>query len=134
MAMAPLMALMAAGEIFASIPSSAAQSFWPSSRQRQNFTASAGTNNGAPASFEAVAIILKIPARSASGTDRLMSTCEPSCDSRAAKLALFKPMTPEAASTLSHGNCGTAAGASGFGSGGGMLASTLKKVFALNQP
>src|SRR5271155_254774 len=133
-AMAALRLLNAAGEIFPSMVSSAAQSFWPSARQRQNFTASAGTNSGALASLGEVAIILKRPVRSASGTDKKKSISEPLCDSRAAKLALFNPIAPEAASVLSHGICGTGLGASGFGSGGGMPASTLKKVFALNQP
>ena len=66
------------------------------------------------ASFGAAAIILKRPVRSASGADKKKSTCEPSCDSRQAKLALFKPITPDAASALSHGNLRHRAGRVGI--------------------
>src|ERR1700728_3477176 len=134
MAMSEFKLVNAPGEMSASIVCKVSHDFWLSTRQRQNFTASAGTNGGGLALFGAAARILKIPARLLSGAARKKSTCEPSCDSRRAKLALFNPIAPDAARTLSHGICGIGLGASGFGSAGGIRDSTVKKVFALNQP
>ena len=51
MSMTELRLASATGEMSPSIFSSVAQDCWPSTRQRQNFTASAGTNGGGLASF-----------------------------------------------------------------------------------
>ena len=50
-----------------------------------------------------------------SGAARNKFSCAPSCDSRQLKLALFKPIRPDASKILSHGICGMGLGASGFG-------------------
>ena len=90
---------------------------------------------GGFASFGAAAIILKmpVPAGFRRGEEEIQ-LCSRHAIRDQAKVALFNPIKPEALKTLSHGICGIGLGASGFGSGGGMCASTSKKVFALNQP
>ena len=70
------------GEMSASIFSSAAQASWPSSRQRQNFTALAGTNDCGTALLCAAANILSRPFRFASGAAMKKLTDEPSWFSR----------------------------------------------------
>ena len=69
MLIAELRLLSQTGEMSESIFSNAAQDFWPSTRQRQNSTALAGTKAGGFASFGAAAIILKMPCRFASGAE-----------------------------------------------------------------
>ena len=90
----------------ANIFNSSAQVDLPSSRTRENFTASAGTKAGTDASLGASARIFSKPVRVLSGAFRCTVKAEPSLVSRMVKLKDFRPPNPAMPTNLTALNRG----------------------------
>ena len=79
------------GDTCCSMDSNEAQRRAPSNRQRENFTASAGTNAGGAESLASTASNLKSPVRPDSGTPMLREANSPSAVRLAATVMDFNP-------------------------------------------